>query len=619
MLQFSNVVFKFGDTPLFEDLSFTVHARHKVGIVGKNGVGKSTLFQLIRRRFVPEEGDILYPASWRIAWLRQDVTPTERSALDFVMDGDAQLRRAQGNIQRAQQDEDGQKLAHAYAEFEDLDGYQFESKAASILVGLGFSTEDFDKPHREFSGGWRIRLNLAQVLMNPAELMLLDEPTNHLDLEATVWLQKWIAKHEGTVVVIAHDRDFLDRVVDTIIHLDQLRAFTYRGGYSSFESQRAALLMRQEAMHRRQAKERERIQKFIDRFRAKATKARQVQSRIKMLERMTDVVVLRTQLPYEFAFDAPSRFDEPMVFLDDCSLGYADHPVLSGITERIYPRDRIGILGLNGAGKSTLLKALAGVIEPLSGTLQHSEHTTVGYFAQHQLEVLNGDRSARDQIREVADMSEQRVRNYLGTWGFGGDDIFRPVKQFSGGEKARLVLAKIGLSKPAVLILDEPTNHLDIDMREALSNALDSYRGAVVVVAHDQHLLRRCVSEFWLVNQGKVEHFDGDLEDYESMVSVDSATPSKTKTRSSRELRRERAATRQSQKDLVARRRTLEKQLGELGDEMNELLAKLTDPETFKTGERSEVETWMRRHSKTQQKIKDLENEWMSIEEKLDP
>lgn len=609
--------FKYGDTPLFEDLSFTVHAGHNVGLVGRNGIGKTTLFALIRQQLQPEDGSVEYPSTWRVSWLSQNVPPTNRSAIDFVMDGDTTLRQLQREIEHAQQSLGGVEIARALAEFEDRGGYSFESRAATILSGLGFAAEDHAKPHEEFSGGWRIRLNLAQTLMCPADLMLLDEPTNHLDLEAMVWFQKWLAKYEGTVLLIAHDRELLDQAVDTIVHIDQLQAFTYRGGYSSFEEQRAQMLIQQETMLKRQAQERERIQRFVDRFRAKASKARQVQSRIKMLERMTQVAVLRTQLPYRFSFQSPVRLDEPMVAVDNCYLGYDETDVIADATERIYPGDRIGVLGLNGAGKSTLLKALAGAIQPRLGSIGFSTHTTIGYFAQHQLEILDGERNARDHVLDHREFSEQQVRDFLGAWGFGGTDIFRPVRQFSGGEKARLVLAKIALERPALLVLDEPTNHLDMDMRAALSHALDSFQGAVVVVAHDQHLLKQCVNEFWLVKGGRVTTFQGNLDDYEAAIgeSKQVGKPSKS---SSKLLRKSRANARNQERDLVARKRQIESMLSQLELKVQDLNEKLVDPQSFSEANRSELQDWIRKHGKARKTIEELENEWMSIEERLD-
>lgn len=572
---------------------------------------------MIQGNLVPHEGNVELPAAWRISSLRQHIEPSGRAAIEFVMDGDVRLRRVQTAIERAEKEGNDERLAHALTEFEDLDGYRFENRAATILVGLGFTASEFSRPYREFSGGWRIRLNLARALMTPAELMLLDEPTNHLDLEATVWLQRWLAKFEGTVLMIAHDRDFLDSAVDTIVHIDQYLAKTYRGGYSSFEEQRAAHLVQQEVLHQRQVKERQRIGRFIDRFRYKATKARQVQSRIKLLERMQQVAIVRTELPYRFSFQSPGRLDQPMVQIDNCSLGYGGIQVIGDLTQRIYPGDRIGVLGLNGAGKSTLLKSLASEIAPLEGSIQLSEHTSVGYFAQHQLEILDGRRSARDHVVSLVEMAEQQIRNFLGAWGFGGNDIFRRVDQFSGGEKARLVLAMISLERPTLLVLDEPTNHLDIDMRAALAHALDSFEGAVIVVAHDQHLLRQCVNEFWLIEDGSVTAFEGDLEEYEDSLDRVTEEPKKPTTQSSKEARRERAEIRNRQRAHLRRKQEVESLLVELEQEVQDLNDLLVNPETLQGADRKELNDWMRLYGSKKKQIEELENEWMSIEERL--
>ena len=398
----------------------TVHAGHRACIVGRNGVGKTTLFKLLLGDLIPDDGDVIYPKEWRVATLRQTVAPSKRTALDFVMDGDTTLRTLERNIASAKQDENDSELIALLSAYEDQGGYRFAQRAETILQGLGFTHEDWQKPHREFSGGWRIRLNLAQTLMVPSDFLLLDEPTNHLDLEAVSWFYRWLLKYVGTVVMIAHDREFLDRVATEIIHLDQGVARSYKGGYSTFEQQRAAILLEQEALLGRHEKERVRIQKFVDRFRAKASKAKQVQSRIKLLEKMTYTAVLREEAPYRFTFPSPTRFDQPMVSFHACTLGYDEQKVIKDFTQRIYPRDRIGILGVNGSGKTTLLRSLAQDLTPILGNVEVSEHTTVGYFAQHQLEILEEGSSAFEHIERCADLPAQSIRNFLGAWGILG-------------------------------------------------------------------------------------------------------------------------------------------------------------------------------------------------------
>ena len=618
MLQFRDIYFKYEDQPLFSGLSLTIHAGHKACIVGRNGVGKTTLFELLLGNLIPDDGEISYPKEWRVATLRQNVAPSERSARDFVMDGDATLRSLERMIETATKGADDSKLVASLSAYEDQGGYRYAQRAETILHGLGFSSEDFDKPHGEFSGGWRIRLNLAQTLMVPSDYLLLDEPTNHLDLEAVSWLYRWLFKYEGTVVLIAHDREFIDRIATQVIHVDQGVARTYGGGYSVFEKQRAALLLEQETLLQRQEKERARIQKFVDRFRAKASKAKQVQSRIKLLEKMTYTAVLRDEAPYQFSFSSPTRFDRPMVSFETCTLGYGQHQVIREFTQRIYPRDRIGILGINGAGKTTLLKAIAKELDPLEGTVGVSEHTTIGYFAQHQLEVLTRTTSAYEHIEESSDLSAQSIRNFLGAWGFSGSSIFRPVSQLSGGEKARLVLAKLALQKPALLVLDEPTNHLDLEMRSALASALDDFQGAVVVVAHDQHLLRQCVNEFWLISDGAISMYRGDLDDYEAMLSPVVNDLQDNRSFNSKAKRQHRALIREQKRAFTREINRIESSLEEISGEVESLTERLKDPATLKHLDRDELNRLLARHSDLTQEATRLEGLWYSLTESMD-
>lgn len=618
MLQFSDIHFKYDNQPLFSGLSLTIHAGHKACIVGRNGAGKTTLFELLLGNQIPDDGDIRYPKDWRVATLRQNVTPSERSALDFVKDGDIALRNLERTIERATKHADDSELVASLSAYEDRGGYRYTQRAETILQGLGFTSEDLDKPHGEFSGGWRIRLNLAQTLMIPSDYLLLDEPTNHLDLEAVSWLYRWLLKYEGTIVLIAHDREFIDRIATEVIHLDQGVARTYSGGYSAFEKQRAALLLEQETLLQRQEKERARIQKFVDRFRAKASKAKQVQSRIKLLEKMTYTAVLRDEAPYRFSFSSPTRFDQPMVSFQTCTLGYDQHHVIREFTQRIYPRDRIGILGINGAGKTTLLKAIAKELNPLQGTVEISEHTTVGYFAQHQLEVLKGTRSAYKHIEACTDMSAQSIRNFLGAWGFSGSSIFRPISQLSGGEKARLVLAKLALQRPSLLVLDEPTNHLDLEMRNALASALDNFEGAVVVVAHDQHLLRQCVNEFWLIRDGTISVYRGDLDDYEAMLSPVANERLDSSSLNSKAKRQHRALIREQKRALSREIVRIESSLEEISGEVELLTERLRDPATLKQLDRNELNSLLARHGDLTQEAARLEAQWYSLTESME-
>ena len=616
MLQLNHVWFGFDEEFLFEDLSVVIHTGHRVGVIGRNGVGKSTIFNLIRHVYVPNEGEVVIPARWRIAWLRQDVPASDRAALQFVVDGNRELRLIEKKIRDAEARDDMNEFAELHDIYGSLGGFQAEAQAGMILAGLGFSSEDFHKPYRAFSGGWRIRLNLAQTLSQPSELMLLDEPTNHLDLEATVWLQKWLSRYPGTMLCISHDREFLDQTVGEVLHLERKGGAMYQGGYSSYERQVAERLEYEGKVFEQQEKERKRIQAFIDRFRTYASKAKQVQSRVKMLEKMRATAPLRALSPYRFSIQAPDKMDRPMLAIDDAVLGYGSHIVLSNVTERIYPGDRIALLGLNGAGKSTFLKSLAGELELLDGSRQAGMHTTIGYFAQHQLELLDETICAYDHVIADGSVATQQARNFLGYWGFHGDDIFRPVSSFSGGEKARLVLALITRHKPSLLVLDEPTNHLDLEMREALTSALNQYEGAVLMVAHDQQLLRECADEFWLVRDGSVKHFDGDLDDYEELVArsvrVD-ATEDRPTNRSRKELRRERALERESRRENDHRKRELEEAIHRLQMELNELSKRLADTETLSEIENNELQSIFAKYGRRKKKLEDMENEWLAL------
>ena len=609
MLQLTDVTLHRGDKALFDRLNLTIYDSHKVGVVGRNGAGKTTLFDVIRRRLQPEEGTVEWPQSWRLAALDQYVEPSPKSALDFVLDGDAELRRVERAIEAAEKRGEDHALGMLYSDYEDVGGYDAHARGGEILGGLGFARDDFDKAHREFSGGWRIRLHLARALMTPSDFLLLDEPTNHLDLEATLWLESWVRKYRGTLLTIAHDRDFLDRTVQEIVHLDGGQAALYSGDYSGFERQRAEALVRQAAVYKHQQQRIGEIQRFVDRFRAKASKARQVQSRVKALERMEKVAPVHAESPYRFAFTQPKKISNPTLMLDDVSLGYGEAAVLEGVTLRVYPSDRIGVLGVNGAGKTTLLRCLADELPPVEGGFTRGRHSSVGYFAQHQLESLDLDKTPLEHIDEATGepgMTSQQTLDYLGGWGFHGDDVRRPAETFSGGEKARLVLAVIACQEPAVLVLDEPTNHLDLEMREALAVALQRYEGALLLVSHDRHLLRACVDDFWLVADGGVSRFKGDLDAY---AALRQARPSKVR-------RRNKAARRSAVRPLVQKQRKIEADIETHTRLVDDLERRLTLASA--QSKVDEINALSAERKQTGAALQRLETAWLATQEAID-
>jgi ATP-binding cassette subfamily F protein 3 len=617
----SDVTLKRGGEVLFEHLDLTLHPGHRNAIVGRNGVGKSSLFALLRGRLLPEVGDVRIPPRWRIAHLDQETQASDRSALEWAMDGDRHLRRVQRERADAERRGDNAALARLHVEFDDLGGYTAEARAAEILDGLGFRANEFGKPYAEFSGGWRIRLNLAQTLMCPSDLLLLDEPTNHLDLDAMLWLEGHLRRYEGTLLVIAHDREFLDAIADHTVHLEAGRATTYRGNYSSFERQRGENLANQAALARRQARKAAEIMRFVDRFRAKSSKARQVQSRLKALERLEVAMPAHVDSPYEFTFPNPAQMSPLLIQVDNATLGYPDARILTVESLRVGPGARIGVLGANGAGKTTLMRTLAGDLAPLGGDVHRGQHSSVGYFAQHQLELLDPELGALAHLRRrTPPTTDQRRRDYLGGWGFPGDMALRPTATLSGGEKARLVLALIAWEQPAILMLDEPTNHLDIEMRHALTVALQAYDGAMVIVSHDRDLLGRCVDEFWLVADGTVQPYDDDLEHYADRIrsrlrpvaAPATAGPTRRAQRqASAEQRRQTQALRNAVK-------TLEKKIESLGVTVTELEIRLADPATYETLSTAQLQALIAQRNERKLALAAAEAEWLEAYEHLD-
>jgi ATP-binding cassette, subfamily F, member 3 len=512
-----------GPEPLFEQVNFTVFRGNKVGITGANGSGKSSLFAAIRGELGADRGDIDRPAGLTIGHVEQEVTASDRAAIEFVLDGDSELRRVLTAIDDAEQRDAPMALAEGYASLQAIDGYRARARAAAIMHGLGFKATDHERKVAEFSGGWRVRLAMARALGSRADLLLLDEPTNHLDLDAIVWLEDWLRTFPGTLLMISHDREFLDAIIDRVLHIENRAVHAYSGNYSQFEEKRAEELALQTTLQARQIRRVAEITSFVNRFRVSATKSRQAQSRLKMLARMERIVPAHVDSPFEFEFATPLKTPRPLLTVEDAACGYADTRVVNGINISIGPQDRIALLGPNGAGKSTLTKMLAGETAPLTGRRIPAADLSVGYFAQQQLEQLQPDCDAFWHLRNLggADFAkgdEQRVRDHLGRFGFEGDRAFEPVGRFSGGEKARLTLALLVARRPNLLLLDEPTNHLAIDMRHALTVALQSFEGGLVIVSHDRHLIKTVADSLWLVADGKLKVFDGDLDDYQQWL-----------------------------------------------------------------------------------------------------
>ena len=619
MLQVQNLTFERGDDRLFTDVNLVVYPGQKVAIVGRNGVGKSTLFNLLLGRLDASQGDISYPDDWQIGYMAQEVEATDRAAIDFVIDGHRALRQVEVQIEATA---DAQRVAALYVDFEDLGGYQARARAGEILYGLGFSAEQVEQPYRSFSGGWRIRLNLAQALMSPAELLLLDEPTNHLDLEAILWLESWLRQYSGALLIIAHDRTFLDHTVDHVLHLSGEQAHFYKGNYSAFERLRSEVLERQQAMAVKQQAQVAHIQQFVDRFRAKASKAKQVQSRIKALEKMRMQAMLHVDSDYRVSFADPDKVSNPLFSFRNLSLGYEDTTVLQGVGQTILPGARIGVLGANGAGKSTLLKAIVGDLRPQQGELQRGTHAPIGYFAQHQLEALDSNNTAFAAMSALRpDFSEQQCRDYLGGWGFNSTMIGRPIRSLSGGEKARFVMAQLAAEKPALLVLDEPTNHLDLDMRDALALALQAYAGAVLIVAHDRDLLEKIVDDLWVIENGSLRTYQGDLTEYTagrlSAGSKDTA-PQQQAAPSKKDQRRERAASRQSLAQQRKQVRELEQQLEQTTAKLQDIEQTLADEKTYSEMPPDELTNLLADAGKTRQALEAIEEQWISALDQLE-
>ena len=624
MLNFKNITLRRGVRVLFANSSFTIHKGQKVGFTGANGAGKSSLFALVKNELHLDEGDFSMPPGLEIAHVAQETPGTDRSALDYVIDGDQQLRRLQKLTQAAELADDGMKQAELHAALETIDGYTAQARASRLMSGLGFSPAQEANPVNSFSGGWRMRLNLAQALMCRSVLLLLDEPTNHLDLDAVIWLQDWLCSYPGTLLLISHDRDFLDTITDHIVHIEQAKVEIYTGNYSAFERMRAEKLSQQQASYLKQQREIAHMQSFVDRFKAQATKARQAQSRIKALERMELIAMAHVDSPFDFSFAKPLKMPNPLLTLDKVDIGYGQTCVIKQAGLSISPGDRIGLLGPNGAGKSSLIKVLAGDMLPLSGKRNEAEALKVGYFAQHQLEQLRIDESPLWHLQQLdKQATEKDLRNFLGGFDFRGDKVLEAVKPFSGGEKARLVLALLVYQNPNLLLLDEPTNHLDLEMRHALSVALQDYEGAIVVVSHDRHLLRSVTDQLLLVSGGKVQPFDGDLNDYrlwlaEQKKGEEKTVADSTQTVSRKDQRKLDAERRQKHKPLFDALKKAEMAVEKYHHEQRQLEQQLADPAIYAESEKEPLKKLLERKVKIDKALLEAEASWMEAEEKIE-
>ena len=618
MLSFNNLELVLGGKTLFDDVSLTIHHQQKVGLVGANGTGKTSLFKVIKNEIEVDQSSVNFPSDLRISYLAQEVPGSDEISLDYVLSGDYKLIEIQKEIELAEREEKYDLLAELYETYSSLDGYSAKSKAEQLMVGLGFKSEDFTKSLKDFSGGWRVRLNLAKTLMQPSDLMLLDEPTNHLDLDAILWLSNWIKSFPGALILISHDREFLDDCVSYIAHLYHQSIELYSGNYSQFEILRAAKMAEIQSNFIKQQKEVAHMQSFINRFKAKATKARQAQSRVKALEKMELIAPAHIDSPFNFTISETEKISNPLISLNQSNLGYKE-VILSSIDLTICPGDRIGLLGPNGAGKSTLIKSIVGSIPILNGNREVGTNFRVGYFSQHQVDDLDLSISAFIHIQRLDDTkTEKQIRTYLGGFNFRGDKVKDPIHLFSGGEKARLAFAIISYQKPNILLMDEPTNHLDMEMRHALTIALQTFKGAILLISHDRHLLNSSVDSFYLVDNGKVDIFNGDLNDYKNYIlDINSVELRDTKKKKNKEPNESKDNT-QAIKSLNIEISKLEKRLLRLNSKLDEANLKLADPDLYKDSSNDDLQDLIRNQLELSNEVELVDKEWMDMASKLD-
>lgn len=634
MIKLTDMTLMRGSKVLLDSVNVEIPPSQKVALIGANGCGKSSLFALLRSELSTETGGVFIPTAWRIVSVAQEVDISQRTALDYVIDGDTHLRKLQQQLatEEASTSQNGERVADLHGKLDEAGVYAIEARASTILAGLGFSQQQLTSPVSAFSGGWQMRLNLAQALLCPSDLLLLDEPTNHLDLDAVIWLEKWIQRYEGTLLLISHDKAFIDNCADRIISVEQQQLFSYTGNYSAYEKQKAERARLQNIEYQKQQDKVQHLQSFIDRFKAKASKAKQAQSRIKQLERMETLIPAHLSSPFSFGFVPPEKLPNPLVSMEQVKIGYDQTVILGEVKLNLVPGSRIGLLGRNGAGKSTLIKLLAGEKDPISGRYDISAGLNVGYFAQHQLEFLDLEASALTHIQRLdSTATEQSIRDFLGGFNFNGDSALKPVAPFSGGEKARLVLAMIVYQKPNLLLLDEPTNHLDLEMREALNLALQGFEGAMILVSHDRFLLTSVCEEFYLVDSGKVDVFSGDVDDYRQWL-IDSEKRTNTELKAS-EVANDGSAgqsvDRKTQKRLDAEFRKItsplkkqisqaEKRMDTFAKTLSSLEDQLADADIYVEQRKDDLIVLLAAQKDAQQGLNQAEMEWIEAQEELE-
>ncbi|WP_282110044.1 ABC transporter ATP-binding protein [Shewanella algicola] len=630
MINISQAQLVRGSKTLLDETSLTIYPGHKVGLVGANGTGKSSLLALILGHLHLDKGDFSLPAGWQIATVAQETPALDVSALEYVLDGDVEYRQLEAQLNQAQDDNDGNAIALIHGKIDAIGGYAIRARAGALLAGLGFSEAEQSNPVKSFSGGWRMRLNLAQALLCRSDLLLLDEPTNHLDLDTMYWLEGWIKSYQGTLILISHDRDFIDGIVDEIVHVENHKLNFYKGNYSAFERVRAERMAQQQVAFERQQKERSHMQSFVDRFRYKASKAKQAQSRLKALERMAELLPSQVDNPFQMAFREPEALPNPLVAMEDVSIGYGDKTILKKVQLNLVPGARIGLLGRNGAGKSTLIKLLSGQLHAKTGKYEPNPGLNIGYFAQHQIEFLSLDDSPLQHLVRLAPACtrEQELRNFLGGFGFNGDMALAPVRPFSGGEKARLVLALLVWQRPNLLLLDEPTNHLDLEMRHALTMALQNFEGAMVIVSHDRHLLRLSCSDYYLVDQGVVKSFEGDLDDYHQWL-LDAAKAAQTNNKNEaqaaggdqidkKQQKRIEAELRQKTSPLKKQQAKLETQQQKISQRLAELETELADGSLYEAENKTKMTQVLNERTSLTQEMDESEMNWLELQEQIE-